>query len=841
MSSPPPRAPRSLWLSGLLACFVLVLLGLAGWWWSNGSDASGFGARFVRRSAATGSTLEGKAGDAPAGAGAVSSATQADGGSLWLGGLVTDEQGQPLEAVNVLLRANALSSLDRPVSATTDAEGRYQLGPLPPGLYDVSFRKPHYLSHRVSAHAVATSGSLDAVLTPALLVEGQVVNEVGQPVPRSRLRLISQEPNEDGDDDEDFGTVAEENSDESGLFVLDAPGPGPWRLIASHRDYLYRELEVTAPARELKVVLPTSAAVEVQVVDEQDRPVAGAECLLVVDEGRLGFGPRDIPTRTDERGRAVLGGVRGGRYRVSASSPPGEPFRMAWQRVELRERERRLVRLRFEEGQRLEGVVVDGKGLPVAGAAVLAVPDEVLGSWRAQVRSESPLVRWYSQRLRNEWQGKEGRPVLSGQDGRFVLRHLLAQPYRLSAVKPGYVLDAAAMGGQLAGEGHEQGVRVAVGSRAPVRLVLAYRGLLRGRVIRQGGEPLTTFTLNNLSLRSEDGTFAVPVANTGPLELTFGAPGLASTVRRAVMEPGRDVELGDVVLQEGRPVRVRVVDAEGGGPVARAGVRLWREEEGRRFFMGVEEATGRDGSLLLPSVESRPLVLEVQHEEYLAAYVPLEPGQREVTVTLRAGALLQGQVHAASQPVRYGKVVLYTPGGDLVHAIDVRDGWYSRRGIEPGRYVARAESPSYPEATVYLPRDVEVPESGVVELNFESESRGGVLDVQVPEEDADEEKDVVRLVPGRWPRPGSVAALRVLLLRSHPYDHEYGHPDTFTFRWLAPGPYTLLAWRERRGRLLLHAEEVELSAGAQRSLRLSPRWQDVGDTGERGRLMWGVP
>ena len=375
-----------------------------------------------------------------------------------------------------------------------------------------------------------------------------------------------------------------------------------------------------------------------------------------------------------------------------------------------------------------------------------------------------------------------------------------------------------------------------------MRLVLAYQGLLRGRVVRQGGEPVPLFTLNNRTVRSEDGTFAVPVAKTGPLELAFSAPGLATAVRQAQMETGKDVDLGDVVLEEGRPVRVRVVEAEGGGPVARAGVYLWKEDGGRRVFTGVAAPTEKDGSVLFPAVASRPLVLEVMHEEYPTTRVPLEPGQREVTVALRSGAVLQGQVRDAAQSVGYGKVHLYTPEGELKYALVVRDGWYSQRGLESGHYVARAECPAYPEALVFLPREVEVPESGTVQLDLQSERQGGSLNVQVPEEDeAADEEDAVRLVPGRWPRTGSVAALRVLLLRSHPYDRQYGHPPTFIFRWLAPGPYTLLAWRERGGRLLLHQEEVELLAGAQRTLRLTPHWQDVGSTGDRGSLMWGVP
>lgn len=840
MSQHAPRTARSPWKPVLLACLALVLLGLTGWWlWASGPDTHGVAEGQARRSPASGSTVAGARGDAPsAPPGTPAAAPQGAEGSLWLEGLVTEEQGgAPLESVEVLLRANALSTLDRTLSATTDAEGHYRLGPMPPGLYDVFFHKPRYLSHDVSAHAVRASGSLDVVLAPALLVEGQVVDEAGQPVPKAHVRLRSKEVIED---EEDFRTVADEDADEAGRFVLDAPEPGPWTIEAHQRDYLYGYQDVTAPASNLKVVLPTAASVEVTVVDEQDRPVKGAECLLV-QEGRW-LGSREIPTRTDERGRAVLGGVTGGRYRVMATSPGTEAFRLAEQKVELRERERRQVRLKFEEGPKLEGVVVDGKGQPVEDAVVLVVPEVVMSSWRSQVRNDSPLAHQYWQRLRAEWEGKEGNPVVTGPDGRFVVQHLLPESYRLTAVKSGYVLDTEALGSQVTGEGRDKGVVAKAGARTPVRLVLAYQGLLRGRVVRQGGEPVTLFTLNNRTLRSEDGTFAVPVAKTGPLEFAFGAEGLATAVRQARMETGKDLDLGDVVLEEGRPVRVRVVEAEGGGPVARAGVFLWKEDGGRSVFTGVAEPTQKDGSVLFPAVELRPMVLEVKHEEYPTTRVPLGPEQREVTVALRPGAVLQGQVRDTTRTVGYGKVHLYMPDGHLKYALEVRDGWYSQRGLEAGHYVARAECAAYPEALVFLPREVDIPESGTVQLDLQSERQGGSLTVQAPEESEDsDDEDSVRLVPGRLPRTGSVAALRVLLLRGHPYDRQYGRPTMVIFRWLAPGPYTLFAWRERGGRLLLHQEEVEMPAGAQRTLRLNPRWQDVGETGERGAFRYGVP
>jgi hypothetical protein len=98
------------------------------------------------------------------------------------------------------------------------------------------------------------------------------------------------------------------------------------------------------------------------------------------------------------------------------------------------------------------------------------------------------------------------------------------------------------------------------------------------------------------------------------------------------------------------------------------------------------------------------------------------------------------------------------------------------------------------------------------------------------------------LVAGSW-RPASVAEVRVGLLRSHPKQREYERHeqgrDVFLFRGLTPGHYTLLAWRVRRERLDLHQEEVEVKAATEHTLRLQPRWRDLGDVGLRGRSLGG--
>ena len=91
--------------------------------------------------------------------------------------------------------------------------------------------------------------------------------------------------------------------------------------------------------------------------------------------------------------------------------------------------------------------------------------------------------------------------------------------------------------------------------------------------------------------------------------LAFSAPGLALSWRRVDKVVGRDVELGDVVLGEGSPVRVRVVEAEGGGPVEGAGVHVWAEKDGQALPTTYFNKTGREGTVELPAMEPGVLVV----------------------------------------------------------------------------------------------------------------------------------------------------------------------------------------------------------------------------------------
>src|SRR5262249_41988329 len=130
-----------------------------------------------------------------------------------------------------------------------------------------------------------------------------------------------------------------------------------------HSEFLDTERPVLAPAREARLVLRSGAAVEAEVVDEAGQPVKKAEVHVLPEVIQAPSGRyRDKTGTTDESGKVTVKGLEPDRYRVVAAMPESNPLRTVRQLVELRDSERRKVRLRFEEGLRLSGVVVDLKG-----------------------------------------------------------------------------------------------------------------------------------------------------------------------------------------------------------------------------------------------------------------------------------------------------------------------------------------------------------------------------------------------------------------------------------------------------------------------------------------------
>jgi hypothetical protein len=98
-----------------------------------------------------------------------------------------------------------------------------------------------------------------------------------------------------------------------------------------------------------------------------------------------------------------------------------------------------------------------------------------------------------------------------------------------------------------------------------------------GRLIRSDGQPIRSFTINGSPFDSPDGTFRRGFDSKdgeGPPHLEIFAPGFLGRWQRYDPWKSAEVDLGELVLEEARSIRVQVVDADSGLPVGDATLEL---------------------------------------------------------------------------------------------------------------------------------------------------------------------------------------------------------------------------------------------------------------------------
>ncbi|WNG52003.1 hypothetical protein F0U60_53775 [Archangium minus] len=659
-------------------------------------------------------------------------------------GRVTDENDQPLPGIPVEVRVAGRRSSHPYASDTTDEQGLYALESLAPGVpYFLSADGPGYVAVSLPLELDSCeSRTFDIMLPLGVSVRGKVVDEAGLPVVGVRVGL-SLPPPEGG---EDAPVLVSTVSDAEGTFSLDAPEPRDYIAHLSHPDFLVTEWPVSAPVEGARLVLRSGTNVEVEVVDESGQPVAEAEVSVQATGAEESH--EEKTGTTDERGRVTLKGFEPGKYVVRAQLPSEGHLRTVKRSVESRGVESLRVRLSFEAGLRLSGVVVDGEGYPVEGARVQLVPVPRVDAREADDSQEESVP----ESLQDTWDSESARPLLTDARGRFTVNHLRPGHYQVSVRKEGYVLRAPTGQGVM-----DSTPSVIVSAEArEVRLVLDFLGMVKGRVVREDGSPVRRFRLNDLPLEDEQGVFRHPFEGDGERVLTFTAQDLAGTERKVRVRRGEAVDLGDIVLRSGREVRVRVVDAERSRPVRGALLDLRTPEQGqadlpRSLLFRETELTRHSGQLrmsarhfmtneeglaVLPYVEPRPLLLVVNHDEFLEARVPLGAELREVVVPLHAGARVEGTVRAGTVTVDSGTVQLLSPDGEIAAIAVIHEGAYASGPLKAGRYTLQVGHVVLDDGPppVFFPRSVEVPASGTLAVDLEAARSGTAVELQVSTE-----------------------------------------------------------------------------------------------------------
>jgi protocatechuate 3,4-dioxygenase beta subunit len=417
-------------------------------------------------------------------------------------GQVVDEKGAAVAGARV--SALAAETSERAGVAYTDGEGRYRISGLNPGLYRASAEAPGRRgdgAHAVYLGPAATSSPREIRVRPAASVSGRLVVADGQQTcARGKVTLHGQ----------DAGTRVELAGPGGEVYFAALP-QGSYGVTAECPGAVappeFPGLEIgEQPVHDIAWESAVGRTIRGALVDASGLPLVGVrarayatrehcdeacrqqnrrhlngrstcqtddQCAMdeICDNGNCVFA--GVTTHaawtsppSDAHGQFVIAGVPPGKYDVSALNT-GQPDPTPAQ-VTLAERDAEALRLTAVGGHRLEGLVVDARGAPVAHVHVTVLVDRGL--------TLSPVAS-----------------VQTDDDGRFALHDLGPGDYRARA-RAFKVRDGEDTSVPQPGD-----VRTRLGTSAPGELRLTLPGALvelRGQVQGPGGEPVSGVVVN---------------------------------------------------------------------------------------------------------------------------------------------------------------------------------------------------------------------------------------------------------------------------------------------------------------------------------------------------------
>ncbi len=560
-------------------------------------------------------------------------------------------------------------------------------------------------------------------------------------------------------------------TDARGRFHLGRVEPGVYSLRVAKRGYIpspssVLELEAAkTTARE--VTLDPLSKFSGRVLDESGRPLKGAKV-------RVTFGPRRTSAALlrllSEQGHSALTSTtdREGEFEVFAPTGEENVTLMArapgYAPARLRlspagaSRARAGVLLRLSLGFEAQGRVVNEGGTPIAGAAVLAHPQEGVEAGLESGDAESRAT--------------------SGTDGRFVLRGLEKGIYQLKVSHAGHASRVV----------QDVGIQARTVNRLP-DTVLPPEAEVSGRVADAEGRPIPGASVSAVSgevhssrVTSDDnGSFVLSgFAQGASIFLSATAAG-HSEVSKVVSAPENGVVL---VLPRHGVLRGRVEDTETLTPVKAFQIRLgvfgpkgktFRSEEGN-FEWGALPPGRWDFVATAPGYQAAEVRgIEIRAGETTEA----------VVFSLSKGFELAGRVVDAATGLGLPDVsVNYHPATEVkssawhFHASASgqqtdADGNFKFDGLPDGKVTVIAKSPFHAEAR----RTVAAGEESFVEIKL---SKGGFVSGRVVGPDA------VKPLAGARVSLSNVADGSSVTL---PADES----GAFSFDSLTPGRYRLTA------------------------------------------------
>ncbi|HLA77221.1 MAG TPA: carboxypeptidase-like regulatory domain-containing protein [Vicinamibacteria bacterium] len=595
-----------------------------------------------------------------------------------LEGTVKGSDGKPVEKAVVMAVSEAARWTDPPVTAETNAQGRFSL--------KTGSRAKHSL--RVEARGWAAQvldglrpGSPIAVtLSKGGIIEGVVRDSgTGAPVPGARVEArgpdagtfrVPWSP--------DAGRLVTK-TDARGAYRLEGVGPGTHDLTARSAEAGRGQKRGVRAGSRADLLLVSGASLLVTVQDAEGRPLPGA---LVRAEPSPRLGMRSPAERTDAGGRFEFAGLDPGSYLVVAQHPDFAIEQSAPLQLERESRAHAPLRL--------------ARPVTVIGRLVGDAEKPVAGSVTVQERDGAQAPQALAELLKAD----------AGADGRFKLERVAPGSYALAALARGHAPDR---------------VEAVVGAKETVvnlgDIKLEVGLTIRGRVREKGGAPIVEATISAMpanppatsldDLRVEaDGSFALAGLQPGAYRLTTTAPGYARDQRQA----STGTENLEIVLDPAGTIAGTVVD-ETGRPVESFTVAAQDAASGRGGMRGPglrESLTAADGRFLLDGATAGTWVVTVEAAELAPATVSNVKVAMGGTTDLgmvrltRGGALRGTVVEGDGRAVPAAQVTARAGGGDMMIFYGDRlvadtdlEGAFEIKGLPAGTVSVLASHPSY--------------------------------------------------------------------------------------------------------------------------------------------------